>query len=58
MDETQKKRSVEEEASTGVASGVTHEAKRRYTLDELVDGITPQNRHEEVDWGKAVGREM
>ena len=24
--------------------------KRRYTLDELVAGITPENRHEEIDW--------
>ena len=28
--------------------------KRRYTLDELVAGITPENRHEEIDWGAAV----
>ena len=25
--------------------------KRRYTLDELVGSITPQNRHDEIDWG-------
>ena len=25
---------------------------RRYTLDELVDQITPENRHEETDWGE------
>jgi antitoxin MazE len=24
--------------------------KRRYSLDELVAGITPDNRHEEIDW--------
>ena len=24
----------------------------RYTLDELVDQITPENRHEETDWGE------
>jgi antitoxin MazE len=25
---------------------------RRYTLDELVEQITPENRHEETDWGE------
>lgn len=30
---------------------------RRYDLDELVDGITPENRHDAVDFGNAVGRE-
>ncbi len=34
--------------------------KRRpaaYTLDELIAGITPENRHEETDWGPPVGGE-
>jgi antitoxin MazE len=26
-------------------------ARARYSLDELVTGITPENRHEETDWG-------
>jgi antitoxin MazE len=30
---------------------------RVYTLDELVDRITPENRHDEVDWGRPVGKE-
>jgi antitoxin MazE len=29
-----------------------------YTLDELVAGITPENLHEETDWGGPVGREV
>jgi antitoxin MazE len=28
-----------------------------YTLDELVAGITPENRHGESDWGEAAGNE-
>jgi len=28
------------------------------TLEELVAGITPENRHEEMDWGPAVGSEF
>lgn len=32
--------------------------RSRYTLDELVAGITDQNRHPETDWGPDVGREV
>jgi antitoxin MazE len=32
--------------------------RRRYSLDELVAGITPENIHGETDWGQAVGREF
>ena len=28
------------------------------SLEELVKGITPQNRHKEVNWGKRRGREV
>ena len=31
--------------------------KRRYDLEELVAGITADNRHGEVDWGGAKGAE-
>ena len=31
--------------------------KRRYALEELVARITPENRHEEIDWGPSVGNE-
>ena len=31
--------------------------KRRYSLEELVAGFTADNRHGEVDWGAAEGRE-
>jgi antitoxin MazE len=30
---------------------------RPYGLQELVDGITPENRHEETGWGEARGGE-
>lgn len=29
-----------------------------YTLEELVEGITDENRHEEIDWGRPVGNEV
>jgi len=31
--------------------------KRRYSLDALVDGISEENRHAEVSWGKPTGNE-
>jgi len=33
-------------------------ACKKPTLEELVAGITPENRHEETDWGPPVGREF
>jgi len=30
----------------------------RFDLKRLVAGITQENRHEEVDWGPAAGREI
>ena len=36
---------------------VLRPAKPQYTLEELVEGITPENVHGETDWGPAVGRE-
>jgi antitoxin MazE len=30
---------------------------RRYSLEELVSRITPENTHEETSWGETLGRE-
>jgi antitoxin MazE len=32
--------------------------ERILTLEELVAQITPENRHGEIDWGPAVGKEV
>ena len=32
--------------------------QRKYTLKELVDGITPKNRHPHLEWGAPVGKEI
>ena len=32
-------------------------SERETDLDELVDAITLENRHDETDWGAPVGRE-
>lgn len=31
--------------------------RRTYHLEQLVAGITPDNRHDETDWGGPVGNE-
>lgn len=32
--------------------------RRKYTLADLLAGVTPDNVHGETDWGPAVGREV
>lgn len=36
----------------------TRSIKNRYSLKELVNGITPYNRHAEVNFGRPVGKEV
>lgn len=33
-------------------------ARKKYTLAELLKGVTKANRHGEVDWGPPVGKEV
>ncbi len=33
-------------------------AHKKLTLKELVDQITPQNRHPHLDWGPPMGKEI
>jgi antitoxin MazE len=46
---------VREESGRIVIEPVRH---REYTLSELLKGITAENLHEEVDFGRPVGREV
>jgi antitoxin MazE len=34
------------------------ESVRRATLAELLDEVTPDNLHDEIDWGGPVGNEV
>ena len=34
------------------------EHRHKYTLDELLDGMTPENCHSEVEMGEPVGNEI
>jgi antitoxin component of MazEF toxin-antitoxin module len=46
---------------TSLANGTSVEvtvSRRKPTLEELVAGITDENRHDEVDWGPPVGNEV
>ncbi len=44
------------ETKTGISIEVVK--KKHRTLDEMLKGITKENLHEEVDWGKPVGNEI
>lgn len=46
---------VREEAGRVVIEPVT---TKEYDLATLLEGITPENVHEEVDFGPAVGQEL
>ncbi len=37
---------------------VTPVPVKTFTLEELLAGITDENRHGEVDWGPSVGKEV
>ncbi len=47
--------SVDVSADKGMI--VIRPSRRTYSLQELVDAITPRNRHKEADWGSPVGHE-
>ena len=36
---------------------VIRPARKRYTIEELVADMRRDNRHDETDWGKPVGKE-
>lgn len=44
--------------SDGSTATIKREENPRISLEELVKGITPENIHSEVDWGKPVGNEI
>lgn len=47
---------VEISAEEGVI--MIRSARLRYTLEELMAKVTPENIHPETDWGPDVGREV
>jgi antitoxin MazE len=47
-------------AEVAIEGNLTIKPKRQkqYSLDELIAGITPTNRHTEIDTGISVGEEV
>jgi len=43
--------------NTVVIAPVQTKKEKRPTLEELVAKITPENRHDEIDWGAPMGKE-
>jgi antitoxin MazE len=37
---------------------ITPVTRRKYTLSELLEGMSEDNLHSEVDWGEPMGREV
>jgi len=50
-------RVVVSETSTGIAIEVVKKS-RKYTLAELLKGVTKDNLHKETEWGDPVGNEV
>jgi antitoxin MazE len=48
------------EVELSVADGaLTMRPKARsYSLEELLEQVTPENRHDEIDWGETQGKEV
>jgi antitoxin MazE len=49
------------EIDLGVVNGtlvMKPRSRKRYSLDDLIEGITPENLHTEIDGGIAVGHEV
>jgi antitoxin MazE len=46
------------EVSVEAGALVVRPQPKRYSIEELVEGITRENRHGEIDWGKPVGKEV
>lgn len=44
--------------SDGVVAIIQPKKHKKINLNDLLKAITPDNIHEEVDWGKPVGREV
>ena len=37
---------------------IISKTKPKYTLEDMVKGITKKNRHKEIDWGPPRGKEI
>jgi antitoxin MazE len=49
---------IREEDGRIVIEAIRPARRRKYELASLLAGITPENLHEETDWGPPVGKEF
>jgi len=49
---------IDVQGQSVVLTPVKKAEDRPPSLEELVAGITPENRHEETDWGEPIGKEI
>jgi antitoxin MazE len=50
--------SIETVAIQILASRIGHRIERERSLNEMLDKITPDQLHDEIDFGEPVGREI
>ncbi len=55
--EAKLERGLSVELSVSADQIVITPVRRQYRLEDLVAGITPENRQAETDWGEPVGNE-
>ena len=56
-EQTDLRKGSEVELSVSDGALTVRPRARSYKLEELLDQITPENRHEEIDWGEPQGKE-
>jgi antitoxin MazE len=49
---------IDIKGSSMILTPVKNTAKKAPTLDDLLEGVTPENVHTATDWGPNVGREI
>lgn len=50
--------SKKSEPTTSSTKNLPKDTLERYTLEQLLENVTPDNYHEETDWGEVVGNEI
>jgi antitoxin MazE len=58
LDQAHLRSGDELEIEAGEGRIVIKPANEKLTLEALVAGITPENRYQEQDWGRPVGKEV
>lgn len=56
--EAQLEEGMEVELSVEDGRIILGPVRPKYSLEELLEGITPENLHPETDWGPPVGKEV